>query len=259
MVARVISIANQKGGVGKTTTAINVATGLAAMHYHTLLIDLDAQANATTGLGFSPAGDLPGSYELLRQDKTLRDLVQETYIPNLYLCPSSYDLSGVEIELVNQIAREYKLREQLEEAPFDFIVIDCPPALNLITINALAASTDLLIPLQCEYYALEGLAQLIKTQKLVKEYFNARLEILGIVMTMYDSRNRLNQQVVDDVKMHMGNELFKTVIPRNVKVSESPSFGKPAVIYDMKCSGSMAYLKLVAEIIKRLKGSKHAA
>ena len=255
----IISIANQKGGVGKTTTAVNVATGLAAMGYKTLLLDLDAQSNATTGVGINPQEIPCGTYELIRQEKTLQDVIQPTFIPNLYLCPSSFDLSGVDIELVNQVDREYRIRDQLSQSTFDYILIDCPPALNLLTINALTASTSLLIPLQCEYYALEGLAQLIKTQELVKEYFNPGLTILGIVMTMFDGRNRLSQQVIDDVKNHMLGLVFHTVIPRNVKVSESPSFGKPVVIYDMKCTGSLSYLKLVSEMIKRLKGMKHAA
>lgn len=251
----IIAVANQKGGVGKTTTAVNIATTLAAIRKKTLLIDMDPQANASTGLGYKASAKLEGTYEVLSGDNEMIDVIFATNIPGLYLLRSSEDLSAAEIELVGQNKREYILQTHLQGLiyeEFDYIVIDCPPALGLLTINALVAANRVLIPLQCEYYALEGLSSLLKTIRRIKNIYNPSLEILGILLTMHDKRSGLCQFIEDDVRKTLGNLVFESVIPRNVRISEAPSHGKPVLLYDIGCNGSRAYVKVTSEIIKRL-------
>lgn len=252
---RVFSIVNQKGGVGKTTTAVNVATSLAAIGKQVLIIDLDPQGNASTGLGIETAKRVRTSYQVLIGETKLHDAIMPTIIPRLFMVPSTIDLSGAEIELVNIQEREHQLSKAIAEIPtgFDYVLIDCPPSLGLLTINALAASDTVLIPLQCEFYALEGLSHLLKTVKLIQTHLNPRLSIHGVILTMYDRRNRLTEHIEADVRSFLGDEVYKTVIPRNVRMSEAPSHGKPAIVYDMKCAGSQAYLNLAREIIQREK------
>jgi len=249
---RIISIVNQKGGVGKTTTAVNLATALAAIHKKVLLIDLDPQGNASTGLGVPFDQRKNGVYKYLLGHNTLSDSCYQTMIPGLSVLSSSPELSGAEVELVNVEKREYYLKNALNKdtQDIDVILIDCPPALGLLTLNALVASHYVLIPLQCEYYALEGLSHLVKTLKRVKSVLNKNLDILGIVLTMYDQRNRLCQQVEQDVRNYFGKLVYETVIPRNVRVSEAPSHGKPVLLYDMRCVGSQAYIRLACELLK---------
>ena len=251
---RILVVANQKGGVGKTTTAINLGTALAAIGNKVLLIDLDPQGNASTGLGIPKAQRENSLYDVIVDRKPIKDTALKTSVPGLFLLPSDPDLSGVEIELGQAERRSYRLRDALEgldENDYDYILIDCPPSLNLLTINALTASHSILVPLQCEFFALEGLSQLLKTVDQVREALNPELSIHGIVLTMYDARNNLSAQVVADVRAHMGEAVYETIIPRNVRVSEAPSYGKPVLLYDFKCAGSQAYLKLAAEIIQR--------
>ena len=252
---RIFAIANQKGGVGKTTTSINLATSLAAIGKRVLLIDMDAQGNASTGLGIKRSERDHSSYDLLFGDKTLEDCVSSTRVPRLSIIPSSMHLSGAEIELVTAENREFRMKMALQGAgrDYDYIVIDCPPALNLTTLNVFVAADAVLVPLLCEFYALEGLAHLTKTIERVKKSFNPDLILHGVVLTMYDTRNRLSAMVAEDVRSYFGDDVYKTVIPRNVRVSEAPSYGLPAIVYDMRCAGSQAYIQLAKEVIKREK------
>ena len=257
---RVLAVANQKGGVGKTTTAINLATALAAVKCRTLLIDLDPQGNASTGLGFDRHQRPVTSYDLLMGEAKLAEAAIPTAVPGLDLVPSVVDLSGAEIELAHAERREYRLKTALggEMGGYDYVIIDCPPALGLLTINALVAVDSLLIPLQCEFFALEGLSQLLDTVKRVKQNLNPGLNLLGIVLTMYDKRNNLSAQVAADVRNHMGQMVYDTVIPRNVRISEAPSHGKPALLYDVDCAGSRAYLHLASEVLRRERSAGRA-
>lgn len=250
---KIIGVVNQKGGVGKTTTAVNLATALAAVDQKVLLVDLDPQGNASTGLGITPDRRRITTYDLLLGQATVAEARQSTEIPGLDIIPSTIDLSGAEIELVNTAQRETRLKAFLEVsgADYDYVLVDCPPSLGLITINALVASQSVLIPLQCEFYALEGLSHLLKTVKLIQKNLNPALEIQGVVLTMYDSRNKLTQHIEEDVREFLGDIVYRTVIPRNVRMSEAPSFGKPALVYDLQCRGSQAYLKLARELLQR--------
>lgn len=252
---RFFAIANQKGGVGKTTTSINLATSLAAVGKRVLLIDMDAQGNASTGLGIRRSERALSSYDLLLGDKTIAECAVGTKVPRLSIVPSSMHLSGAEIELVTAENREFRLKTVVENAslPYDYIIVDCPPSLNLTTLNVLIAADAVIVPLQCEFYALEGLAHLTKTIDRVRQAFNPDLIIHGVALTMFDQRNRLSGMVADDVRAFFGDKVYKTVIPRNVRVSEAPSYGLPAIVYDMRCAGSQAYIHLAKEIIKREK------
>lgn len=251
--SRVLAIANQKGGVGKTTTAVNLATAMAATGKKALIIDLDPQGNASTGLGIEyTARDLT-AYDLLLGEATFEDACQQTDIPRLSVVPSSVDLSGAELELIDLDEREFRLQNAICRAQlhFDYVLIDCPPALGLLTLNALCAADAVLVPLQCEYYALEGLSHLVRTIDRVKRAFNPSLEIQGVVLTMYDRRNNLSEMVAADVREHFGDKVYRTVIPRNVRVSEAPSHGKPVLVYDWRCVGSQAYIHLAREMLQR--------
>jgi chromosome partitioning protein len=252
---KVISIVNQKGGVGKTTTAINLATSLAAIGKKVCVIDLDPQGNASTGLGVDRKDRKVTSYDLLVHGRSPGKAAIETSIPNLAIISSTIDLSGAELELANMPRRESRLKMTLSKEvaaqKYDAIVIDCPPSLSLVTLNALVASDEVLIPLQCEFYALEGLSHLLKTIKLVQSKYNPSLEIEGVVLTMYDRRNKLTENIEQDVREYLGEKVYKTVIPRNIRVSEAPSHGVPTIVYDMKCAGSRAYLQLAKELISR--------
>jgi chromosome partitioning protein len=258
---RIITVANQKGGVGKTTTAINLATALAAIGERVLIIDLDPQGNASTGLGVDRQDRLLSSYDLMVGAAEIGDIAMPTDVPNLYIVPSTMDLLGVEMEISGQKDRVFKLKQAIAvpaASEYGYILIDCPPSLNLLTINAMAAAHSVLVPLQCEFFALEGLSQLLETVGHVRSTLNPDLDIQGIVMTMYDSRNNLAHQVVEDVRSHLGDKVYRTLIPRNVRVSEAPSHGKPAILYDLRCSGSQAYLKLASEVIQRERERKAA-
>jgi len=254
-----IAVANQKGGVGKTTTAVNLATAMAAIGWRTLLVDLDPQGNASTGLGINAEDREQSSYDLLVEGHPLHSCVVPTAIPDLDLVPATVDLSGAEVELVNVHDRTGRLRSALAEAHHDICFVDCPPSLGLLTLNALTAADCLLVPLQCEFYALEGLSQLLKTVEQVQDRFNPALEIIGVALTMYDRRNRLTDQVSDDVRGVLGEVVFKSVVPRNVRLSEAPSHGLPAIVYDHNCTGSLAYMELARELIGRLPATRKAA
>ena len=252
---RIFAIANQKGGVGKTTTSINLATSLAAVGKRVLLVDMDAQGNASTGLGVKRSERENSSYDLLFGEKTIAECAVGTRVPRLSIVPSSMHLSGAEIELVTAENREFRMKAAFETIgnQYDYVVVDCPPALNLTTLNILVAADAVIVPLQCEFYALEGLAHLTKTIERVRSTFNPGLIVHGVVLTMYDVRNRLSGMVADDVRGYFGDKVYKTIIPRNVRVSEAPSYGLPAIVYDMRCAGSQAYIHLAKEVIKREK------
>ncbi len=253
-IPRILSVANQKGGVGKTTTAVNLATALAAIGKKVLLVDLDSQGNASTGLGIKRAGIRKSTYDVLFDDASIAETVQATKVPGLFVLPSSIHLSGAEIELVTTEHREFRLQRALRvPMQYEYVIIDCPPSLSLLTLNAMVASDAVVVPLQCEFFALEGLSHLVKTIERVNKSFNPRLEIHGIVLTMFDKRNNLSDQVADDVRAYFGDKVYKTVIPRNVRLSEAPSFGLPAIVYDMKCPGSRSYIMLAKEVLKREK------
>jgi len=256
---RILSLANQKGGVGKTTTAINLGTALAAIGERVLVVDLDPQGNASTGLGIDRRSRNVSTYDVLIGEAPLRDAVVATAVPRLHIAASTMDLSGLELELGSTRDRAYRLRDAIaalnvnasDDTDYTYVLIDCPPSLNLLTVNAMAASDAILVPLQCEFFALEGLSQLLQTVEQVRSTLNPNLSIHGIVLTMFDSRNNLSNQVVADVRQFMGSKVYNTMIPRNVRISEAPSYGKPVLVYDIKCVGSEAYLKLATEVIQR--------
>ena len=255
-----VAIANQKGGVGKTTTAINIATAMAASGWRTLLIDLDPQGNASTGVGLAAAQREMSSYDVLIDQVPLRDCIMPSTVPGLDVLPATVDLSGAEVELVGVKERTDRLRKALDgHHGHDVCFIDCPPSLGLLTLNALSAADTLMVPLQCEFFALEGLSQLLQTVEQVQQRFNADLGIIGIVLTMFDRRNRLTDQVADDVRECLGNLVFDSVIPRNVRLSEAPSHGLPALVYDHSCPGSRAYMALARELIGRLPPAERKA
>ena len=264
---RVLALANQKGGVGKTTTAINLGTALAAIGERVLVVDLDPQGNASTGLGIDRRRRSVSTYHVLTGSSELSQALQPTAVPNLFVTPSTMDLLGLELEIAQARDRSVRLRKAIAAlaadgrpgSAFTYILVDCPPSLNLLTVNALAAADAVLVPLQCEFFALEGLSQVLRTVEQVRTSLNARLSIHGVVLTMFDPRNNLANQVVADVRQFMGAKVYDTVIPRNVRVSEAPSHGKPVLLYDLKCAGSQAYLRLASEIIQRERSLKAAA
>ncbi|GGF41799.1 chromosome partitioning protein ParA [Youhaiella tibetensis] len=259
MAPRILTLANQKGGVGKTTTAINLATALAAVGERVLIIDLDPQGNASTGLGIDRANREISSYDLLVGEARIAEASVMTSVPNVAIVPSTLDLLGVELTIAANADRAFRLRDAfkaineltIDGKPVSYVLIDCPPSLNLLTINALVAADAVLVPLQCEFFALEGLSQLLQTIEQIRSTLNPRLSIQGVVMTMFDRRNNLSEQVLADVRQEMGELVYDTVIPRNVRLSEAPSYGKPALLYDLKCAGSQAYLRLATEVIRR--------
>ena len=253
---RIITLANQKGGVGKTTTAINLATALAAIGERVLIVDLDPQGNASTGLGIDRRDRSVSSYDVLTGVLDLEEAAMPTAVPGLSIVPSTLDLLGIEMEIASAPDRVLRLRNAVRaassrSASFSYVLIDCPPSLNLLTLNSMAAADSVLVPLQCEFFALEGLSQLLETVDQVRRTLNPQLTIQGIVLTMFDGRNNLANQVVEDVRANMGEKVYETIIPRNVRISEAPSHGKPAILYDLKCSGSQAYLQLASEVIRR--------
>ena len=257
---KIISIANQKGGVGKTTTSINLAASLAALDKKTLLIDADPQANSTSGCGFDPKSITKSLYECMIDDLDPKDAIVATETPNLFILPSHLDLVGAEIELINHENRETLLKGKLAELKkvYDYIIIDCSPSLGLITVNALTASDSVIIPVQCEYFALEGLGKLLNTVKIVQKRLNPDLDIEGLLLTMYDSRLRLSNQVVDEVKQHFDSLVFNTIIHRNSKISEAPSFGKPVIAFDIESKGAANYLSLAKELVENNEKVKEA-
>ncbi|MGK2741777.1 ParA family protein [Tepidicaulis sp. LMO-SS28] len=265
---RILVLANQKGGVGKTTTAINLGTALAAVGERVLIVDLDPQGNASTGLGIDRQARKVSTYDVLTGSSLIEDSIVPTDVPGLDVAPSTMDLLGAEMELASVARRSHRLRDALNRMPpgglkregrdaemsarpYSYVLIDCPPSLNLLTINAMTAADAILVPLQCEFFALEGLSQLLRTVERVRSSLNPRLEIQGVVLTMFDKRNNLSGQVAQDVRDYLGDKVYKTVIPRNVRISEAPSYGKPALVYDFRCSGSQAYMKLASEVIQR--------
>ena len=256
---KVISVANQKGGVGKTTTTVNLASILARRGKKVLLIDADPQGNATSGLGIEKEVEF-STYDILVNDTEIQAAIQDTMIKNLKVCPSDINLAGAEVELVSMMSREQRLNEKLNEAKnqFDYILIDCPPSLGLITLNAFTASNSVLIPVQCEYFALEGLGQLLNTINLVKKHLNKNIQIEGALLTMYDIRTNLSNQVVKEVKKYFNNKVYKTVIPRNVRLSEAPSYGMPIIEYDVKSKGAKSYIKFTKEFLKNNEDQKKA-
>jgi chromosome partitioning protein len=259
---RVLAIANQKGGVGKTTTAINLGTALASIGERVLIVDLDPQGNASTGLGLGPRQRRISIYDVLTGATELGRAVVDTAVPELRIAPSTVDLLGLDIELSGQRDRAHRLQGAIERLtypePFSYVLIDCPPSLNLLTVNALVAADAVLVPLQCEFFALEGLSQLMRSVEQVRTTLNPRLTIHGIVLTMFDPRNNLSGQVVADVRQYMGEKVYQTMIPRNVRVSEAPSHGKPVLLYDLKCAGAQAYLRLASEVLQRERGLRAA-
>jgi chromosome partitioning protein len=257
-IPRVLALANQKGGVGKTTTAINLGTALAAIGERVLIVDLDPQGNASTGLGIDRKSRNRSTYDVLTREVHIRDAILETAVPRLHIVPSTMDLSGFELEIAHERDRAFRLRDALshlnndtDEVQYTYVLVDCPPSLNLVTVNAMAAAHSILVPLQCEFFALEGLSQLLKTVEQVRTALNPDLTIHGIVLTMFDARNNLSGQVVADVRSFMGEKVYDTIIPRNVRVSEAPSHGKPVLLYDHRCAGSQAYIHLAAEVLRR--------
>ncbi len=256
---RVLVLANQKGGVGKTTTTINLGTALAAIGEKVLIVDLDPQGNASTGLGIDRKSRNHSTYDVMTGECRFAEVIQATAVPRLWVAPSTLDLLGVELEIAGDKDRAFKMRAAIRELAetisgedrFTYVLLDCPPSLNLLTINALAAADAVLVPLQCEFFALEGLSQLLSTVDQVRKTLNPKLSIHGVVLTMFDPRNNLAMQVVQDVRQFMGEKVYETIIPRNVRVSEAPSHGKPVLLYDLKCTGSQAYLKLASEVIQR--------
>ena len=254
---RVLAVSNQKGGVGKTTTAINLGTALAAIGERVLIVDMDPQGNASTGLGVPRETRRVTIYDVVVDGRSVADAAVQTTVPGLFIVPADADMSGVEIELSQADRRSFRLRDALQthaqsgQTGYDYVLIDCPPSLNLLTLNAMAAADAVLVPLQCEFFALEGLTQLMRTIDMVRQSLNPALEIQGLILTMYDRRNALSGQVANDVRSHFGDKVYDAVIPRNVRVSEAPSFGKPVLIYDLKCAGSKAYLRLAREVVAR--------
>jgi len=255
MQAKIIAITNQKGGVGKTTTAVNLATAMAACGLDVLLVDFDPQGNASTGLGIDEGQRQANAYRVLTGECSAAEAIVPTLVPRLSILPAVMDLSAAEVELSDLKEREFRLSNALEAQRqyFQYIIIDCPPSLGLLTVNGLCAANAFMVPLQCEFYALEGLAQLMKTVSVVRSNFNTQLMMQGIVLTMYDARNKLSEMVESDVRGHFGAQVYKTVIPRNVRVSEAPSFGKPVLMYDLKCAGAQAYVALAAELLEQEK------
>jgi chromosome partitioning protein len=252
-VGKVIAVANQKGGVGKTTTSVNLSSCLAVAEKSTLLIDIDPQANSTSGIGLGRRDNQPSIYEVLVDDVPMREIIQKTDIPFLDVAPSNIRLVGAEVELVQMIAREYKLARALDpiRSEYDFIIIDCPPSLGLLTVNTLTAADSLIIPIQCEYYALEGLGQLLNTIRLVQKHLNPNLQIEGVLLTMFDGRLNLSRQVADEARKYFDDKVYETVISRNVRLSEAPSFGKPIILYDILSAGAESYISLAKEVLSK--------